>query len=260
MAFGSTMRPLPRDVDQSGAATARVTNPTMKARDLMMQEAVTVKPNDSVQHVARVLLANRISAVPVVGECDELLGIVSEGDLLRRAEAGTERTGSWWVGKQTAGVRQILAEDFVKSHATRVSDIMSRYVITAAPDTPLRDIVALFEINHIKRVPIVEDDKIVGIVSRADFLKALAATPERIVDTTSSADDAVGEDLMARLKEHSWLRTDLINIAIQDGVVNLWGIVGSDAEKSAVRVAAEATGGVQSVNDYLIIRTTAFER
>src|SRR5512134_1496710 len=116
MAVGSTMRPLPGDVDQSGAAAATVANPTMKARDLMMQEAVTVKPNDSVQHVARVLLANRISAVPVVGEGDELLGIVSEGDLLRRVEAGTERTGSWWIGRQTAGVRQILAEDFVKSH------------------------------------------------------------------------------------------------------------------------------------------------
>jgi CBS-domain-containing membrane protein len=136
---------------------------------------------------------------------------------------------------------------------------MSRYVITADPDTPLNEIVALFEVNHIRRVPIVENDKIIGIVSQADFLKVLTATADRIVDTMSSADDAVGEDLLARLNEHSWLRTDLINITIHDGVVSLWGIVGSDAERSAVRVVAEACAGVHTVNDYLMIRTTAFE-
>lgn len=230
----------------------------MKARDVMVSAVVTVKPDASVQHVARLLLANRISAVPVVGADDELVGIVSEGDLLRRVEVDTDRDGRWWFAHQTAGVRQILAEDFVKSHSRKVGDVMSRYVITAEPDTPLREIAALFETNQIKRVPIVEGDKVVGIVSRADFLKALASIPERILSTATPADTELGKSILASLGEQPWLRTDLINITIQNGAVELWGIVASAAERKAVRVAAEVTPGVQRVNDYLTIQTAPF--
>ena len=231
----------------------------MKACDVMVSKVITVKPDASVLHVARALLANQISAVLVVGENDELLGIVSEGDLLRRVETGTERGAGWWDARQTASVRQILAEEFVKSRSQKVSDVMSRYVITAEPDTPLGEIVALFETNHIKRVPIVQGDKVVGIVSRADFLKVLASVPDRVLTATTSTDAAMGESIVAKLKEQRWLRTDLINITIHNGVVDLWGIVESAAEKDAVRVAAEVTSGVQNVNDYLTIHPAVFQ-
>ena len=225
----------------------------------MVSEVISVGPNSSVQQVARVLLANRISAVLVMGDESELLGIISEGDLLRRVEVGTEQGAGWWVGRQSTGVRQVLAEDFVKSHSQKGSDVMSRYVITAEPDTPLKEIAALFEANHIKRIPIVESDKVVGIVSCADFLGVLARMPERKLTPLTSEDTALGEAILASLKKQPWLRSDLINIIVHNGVVELWGIVASDAEKDAVRVAAEITCGVRGVNDYLTVHAGTFK-
>lgn len=231
----------------------------MKAADVMVSKVITVRPDVSVHDVARVLLANRISAVPVVGDDQELLGIVSEGDLLRRVEAGTQRGGSWWVARQTASIRQVLAEDFVKSRSQKVSDVMTRYVITAEPDTPLTEIVSLFETNHIKRVPIVENERVIGIVSRANILQILASISDEGPITTTPEDAAVRDNILASLNEQPWIRASLVNITVHDGVVDVWGIVASAAEKNAVRVAAEITPGVQRVNDYLTVHAAPTE-
>jgi CBS domain-containing protein len=222
----------------------------MRAADVMVTNVITVEPDASVQDVARLLLTNRISGLPVVNADGKLVGIVSEGDLLHRVEAGTERRRSWWLAALTG--RDVLAAEYVREHSHKVADVMTRHVVTAAPDTTLQEIATLLEKNGIKRVPIVQDGKIVGIVSRANLLQALASV--KSIETNAPSDNAIRENVMARLKAETWTRPSLVNVIVQDGTVELWGIVDSQTEKKAVRVAAEVTPGVRAVNDNLIIR------
>ena len=222
----------------------------MKATDVMVTKVISVTPDVLVQDVAYILLSNRISAVPVVDDNGQLLGIVSEGDLMRRAEAGTGRHRPWWLAMLTG--RDIRAVDYVKEHSRKITDVMTCGVVTATPNTPLQDIATLLENNGIKRVPIVEDGKMVGIVSRANLLQALASM--RKPHDVDADDSTIRESLVARLETAPWIHPALINVIVQDGTADLWGIVESQAEKKAVRVAAEITPGVRAVNDHLIIR------
>ena len=222
----------------------------MKAADVMVTNVISVTPDVLVQDVAYILLSNRISAVPIVDDEGELLGIVSEGDLMRRSETGTGRHRPWWLAMLTG--RDIRALDYAKEHSRRITDVMTSKVVTATPDTPLRDIATLLEKNGIKRVPIVKDGKMVGIVSRANLLQALASS--RIPQDVDVGDSAIRESLVARLQAASWVNAALITVIVQDGTADLWGIVDTEAEKKAVRVAAEITPGVRGINDHLIIR------
>ena len=227
----------------------------MKAADVMVTNVITVGPEASVQDVARILLGARISGVPVVGSKGELLGIVSEGDLMHRAEADTGRKRPWWLAMLTG--KEVLADEFVKEHSRKITDVMTRKVVTAGPDTPLSVIANLLEKNAIKRVPIVQGGRVVGMVSRANLLQALASQ-DRPVEGASPADDArIRELLLTQLDAEAWARPSLINVIVTDGTVELWGIVDSVAQKKAVRVAAEVTPGVRAVNDNLIIRPVA---
>jgi CBS domain-containing protein len=153
----------------------------MRAADVMTIDVVTVGPDARVVEVAETLLASRISAVPVIGERGDLVGIVSEGDLMRRSETRTERRRAWWL-EAFAG-RTTLANDYVQANAQKVGDIMTRNVVTATPDTPLGEIAASLERHHIKRVPIVRDGKVLGIVSRANLIQALASTRKKIFNS-----------------------------------------------------------------------------
>src|SRR6476620_7426151 len=168
----------------------------MKAADVMVTKVISVTPDVLVQDVAYILLSNRISAVPVVDDNGQLLGIVSEGDLMRRSETGTGRHRPWWLAMLTG--RDIRALDYAKEHSRRITDVMTSKVVTATPDTPLRDIATLLEKNGIKRVPIVKDGKMVGIVSRANLLQALASS--RIPQDVDVGDSAIRESLVARLQ------------------------------------------------------------
>ncbi len=208
----------------------------MKAADVMTTDVVSVGPNARVDEVGRILLERRISAVPVVTERGELVGIVSEGDLIRRSEAGTQHRRSWWL-KLLMG-----------------SDIMTRRVVTATPDMPLDQIATLLEKNRIKRVPVVRDGKVVGIVSRANLVQALASLRKKVATAQGPADSAIRDNVMARLKAEPWTHPLLLNVTVHDGVVDLWGVVNSETEKKAVRIAAEATPGVREVTDNLIVR------
>jgi CBS domain-containing protein len=223
----------------------------MNAADVMVTNVITVGPDACLQDVAHLFLTNRISAAPVVGTDGKILGIVSEGDLMRRAEAGTGRRRSWWLSLLTG--REVLAAEYIKEHSRKVADVMTREVITAAPQTSLRDIANILEKNGIKRVPIVDGGKIIGIVSRANLLQALASLRNQIEG--GEPDDArIREGIVERLKAEPWSRPSLINVIVQEGTVELWGIVDSPVERKAVRVAAEVTPGVRAVNDNLIIR------
>ena len=222
----------------------------MKARDVMVSPVITVKPSSSVKEVAKTFLERRISGVPVVDDQGKLVGIVSESDLMHRSEAGTERQRSWWLLGLTGD--EVLAAEYVKAHARKVADVMTRRVITASPDTPLHEIAALLEKNSIKRLPIVKDGQLVGILSRANLIQAVASAQKGLEIPLSDA--TIRDKLLAHLKEQRWAHTGLLNVTVNDGVVNLWGMTSSDEERKAIRVAAETTRGVRAVNDNMVTR------
>jgi CBS domain-containing protein len=227
----------------------------MKAADVMVSTVITVPPEASVQDVANVLMTNRISAVPVVTAGGDLVGIISEGDLIRRVETDTDHRRSWWIELLLG--RGPLAAEYVKSHSRKVSDLMSRDVITASPDTPLRDVAGLLEKNGIKRVPIVADGKLVGIVSRANLVQALAVQ-KKPVEAQPPADDlAIREAVMARLDGKLWTKFAPVNVIVRNGIVDIWGIVDSETVRQAIRVAVEETPGVRGVNDNLSVQRVA---
>jgi CBS domain-containing protein len=223
----------------------------MKAADVMVSNVITVGPEACVQDVAELLLRHRISAVPVVSAKGDILGIVSEGDLINRPESETERHKPWWLDALASN--EGLAAEYVKSHSRNVTDVMTRDVITASRDTSLADIAALLERNRIKRVPIVENGRIVGIVSRANLLQGLASLKDKAPQGKPD-DSAIRAVVMGKLQNERWARPALISVTVHDGTVDLWGIVDSAAEKKAVHVLAEVTPGVRVVNDNLMIR------
>jgi len=221
----------------------------MQARDVMVSPVITVGKNATVREVASILLEKRISAVPVVDTADKVVGIVTESDLIHRAEAGTERAYSWWLHFLTDDAT--IAADYVKSHAAKVQDVMTSDVVTAAPEIPLHEIATLLEERRIKHVPIVDKDRnLVGIVSRANLIQAVASARKGLEIPVS--DSAIRENLLARLRQQPWAQTGLVNVTVTDGVVDLWGSTESDAERKAFRVAAEAIQGVRAVNDNLV--------
>ena len=227
----------------------------MKASDIMIADVATVGPDNSIQDVAEILLAKRISGLPVINARGKLVGIVSEGDLLRRAESGTEHTRSWWL-KLLMG-RETLAAEFVKEHARRVRDVMTRDVITVSPDTSVTEIAGLLERNRIKRVPVVQDGKLVGIVSRANLVQALAGLRKEIAVEKPMTNSELRDTVLSRLRAEPWAKTGLINVTVNSGTVDLWGIVDSEAEKQALRVAIEVTPGVRDVTNNVIVRPIA---
>jgi CBS domain-containing protein len=224
----------------------------MQARDVMVSPVITTKPTASVKEVAQTLLAHRISAVPVIDDTGRVVGIVSEGDLMRRADLGTEKHRAWWLAALFAEEEELAAE-YVKQHSRKVADVMTKRLVVASPDTPLGEIAGLLERHSIKRVPIVENGALVGIVSRANLIQALAG--DRKAQDARIPDAQLREKLLAHLKTQPWAHTSLLNVTVNDGVVDIWGITRSDAEKQALRVAAETTPGVRAVHDNIVMQT-----
>ena len=225
----------------------------MNAADVMVTKVITVSPDTSVATIAETLLANRISAVPVVDEkSGALLGIVSEGDLIHRVETGTEQHRAWWL--EFFSGKEALAREFVKSHARKAADVMTRTVVTVNPDTPLGELAWLLDKHRIKRVPVVKGGKIVGIVSRANLIQALVTLGTGIKPSASANDSALRANLLSQLQSKAWW-TNNINIIVKDGVVELWGFVDSPAVRDAIRVAAEVTPGVRLVSNNLTVET-----
>jgi CBS domain-containing protein len=221
----------------------------MRARDIMTTSVVTVSPETRVPDIARVLLERRISALPVVDGAGRVIGIVSEGDLLHRAENKTERRRSWWLDLISSA--DTLAEDYVKSHGLTAKDVMNAPVISATPDASLAELATLLERHGIKRVPILENGALVGIVSRADLLRGLiGGGADSAAETLDDA--AIREALLRRIQDEPWAGTATLNVIVTDGVAELWGFVSSEAERRAFQVAAQSTPGVREVVDHLV--------
>jgi CBS-domain-containing membrane protein len=221
----------------------------MKAMDVMVHDVVTVKPDDGIAQAVTLLVEHDVSALPVVDDAGNVVGILSEADLLRREEIDTDKRRPWWLEAITPAAT--LAHDFAKSHGQKVREVMSDKVVSASEDTSLRDLATLLEKHRIKRLPILRDGKLVGIVSRTNLVQALA-TVHWPVNGATNADRDIRLKLLDRLKDQKWTDFGSRNVTVSEGVVHLWGLVGSDDERKALLALAEEVPGVKSVCDETI--------
>jgi CBS domain-containing protein len=224
----------------------------MKAKDVMTHGVLTVGPGAPVNEIARLLLERHISAVPVVDTANRILGIVSEGDLMRRPETGTARRLSWWL--RIIADRDTLAREYTKTHGLEAQSIMTRDVVAVNEDTDLADIAQILEKRRIKRVPVVRDGRLVGIVSRANLIQGLAVKRGAIGAEMKVDDDRIRREFLQALQEQPWASRGTLNVVVDNGVVHLYGLVASDAEREALVVAAKEVKAVRAVEDHLHLR------
>lgn len=215
----------------------------MHVKDVMMTKLVTVSPDNSVKRAAEVMLANHVSGLPVVDDEGRLVGVISEGDLLRRAELG---------GGAIAALDENLPADerarlFVKSNAWKVGDVMSVSPVTVTEDALLMRVARLMEEHHIKRLPVMRGDTLVGIVSRADLLQAIVSAE---LDGTAPGDEAISRSIAMRLKENASLEGQDVSATVAGGIVHLWGNVESAECRKVARVVAENVRGVKGVVEH----------
>ena len=227
----------------------------MHAGDVMTTDVITVAPEASVQDLAALLANHGISGVPVVDSANDLVGIVSEGDLLQRTETGTERRTqrrrARWFDIFFASDRDA-ARDYVRSHGRTVRDLMTRDVITVTEAAELHEVADLLETKRVKRVPVVRDGKVIGIVSRANLVRALAAIKIPPAIDTDADDRAIRDKLLAELEGKEWVRS--ADLVVQDNVVHIWSFSDQPEEvRKALRVAAENMPGVRGVDMHILI-------
>lgn len=219
----------------------------MQARDVMTTAVVSVGPETEVKEIAKLLAANRISGVPVVNREGKLVGIVSEGDLMRRPETGTIHRSPWWLWILPLPEEQ--ARKYVKTHGHHASEVMTRRVITVDEEASLESIADILEKHRIKRVPVMRDGTLVGIVSRADLLHGLSAW--KVGSDPSINDRAIKQAIEDELNE-AGVMTRRVKIVVCGGIVHLWGTVITPAEREAVHVAAESVAGVKALRDNVV--------
>jgi CBS domain-containing protein len=223
----------------------------MKALDVMVRDVVTVKPGDPVAEAVRLLAEHDVSALPVVDTNENVVGVISEADLLHREEIGTEKQRPWWLEAVTPA--STLAGEFTKSHGRRVEEVMSTDVVSAAEDTPVGEIATILERHRIKRVPILRGGKLVGIVSRSNLIQALASSrAPASAGSGTDADRKIRSTLLDKLGHQDWTGFGQRNVIVNSGIVHLWGLVGSQEEHKALIALAEGVPGVVSVSDEMI--------
>ncbi len=226
----------------------------MLARDVMSKDVVCVNARESVFDTAEVLLGAGVSAAPVVNDKGAVIGIVSEADLLHRAEIGTMPSKSWLA--RLLATESSSARDFVTTHARHVADVMTREVITAQEDASLAELVGLMDKHKVKRIPIVRNDALVGVVSRADLLKALLSR-EAEGPVLRPSDREIRQDVVNAIENKAWTSRWPTNVYANDGVVHLWGFVEDENVRKAYQVAAENVPGVHRVRNHMRIMPAA---
>ncbi|MFI5013362.1 MAG: CBS domain-containing protein [Hyphomicrobiales bacterium] len=221
----------------------------MQARDVMTSPVISVSPAAQISEAIGVMLRSHLSGLPVVDAEGRLVGMLSEGDLLRRTELGTERHRPRWIEAFLIPGRS--AADYVHTHGRRVEEVMTSAPINVEDDASLEDIVSLMEQKHIKRVPVLQAGRLVGIVTRADLLRALLAAPGAAPPENPN-DRRIAAAIEADLKNQSWMPGSSLRLKVSDGVVELGGIILDDRYRDAIRVCAENTPGVKEVRDRLV--------
>jgi CBS domain-containing protein len=225
----------------------------MKAADVMTREPMSVTPQTTIVEAARLMLQHRISGLPVTDAKGSVVGVVTEGDLLRRAETGTERHRSSWLTFLVGPGR--LAGDYASTHARKVGEVMTSEVAVVAPSHELAIVVGLMEKHRIRRVPVVERGKLVGIVSRADLVRALVQCLTQEADAHAHevvADETIRDRILEIIDKEPWGPRCTLDAKVNGGVVDLHGTIMDDRERTAVIVAAEGVAGVKTVHDHLV--------
>jgi CBS domain-containing protein len=218
----------------------------MNAQDAMTKDVVTVGLQTTVGEIAGVLVRHRISAVPVVSDDNRVVGIVSQTDLGHRSETGTEKRRKWWL--DVFADTDSKAREYIKSHGLKARDVMSRVVISVSKNASLAEVADVLDSHGIRQVPVMDDGKLVGMISRADLVRKLAEI--KIAAPAARPDNGVLQKaIWDEIKTQPWLESAYINLAVQDGIVELYGVVDSDDQRRALRILVEGVRGVQKVKD-----------
>ena len=221
----------------------------MQAGDIMTRGVVAVRPEAPLEQALRLMIENRVSGLPVLDAAGRAVGVLTEGDLLRRVETGTEGKRPGWLEIIFAPGR--LADDYVRTHGRRVSEVMTPEVLTIEETTPLAEVAHTMRNKRVKRLPVTRAGVVVGIVSRADLVKVLAT---KLETATESGDDAsIRAGIEAELKRQSWVPLRSITVSVSAGAVGIDGVVFDERQRQAIAVAAENTPGVHAVDNRLIV-------
>ncbi len=220
----------------------------MKAKDVMTSPVISVEPDESIWQAVRTMLQRHISGLPVIDKQGRLVGIVSEGDFLRRAETGTQRRRARWLEFLIGPGR--LADEYTRSHGRKISDIMTPDPLTVTEETSLDEVVRTMEKRRIKRLPVVRGNVVVGILTRANLVHALAGVARELMPTTAS-DEAIRTRLLTELANEAWAPVALIDVMVRNGVVELWGAITEERQRAALVAAAENVPGVKAVHEHL---------
>jgi CBS domain-containing protein len=220
----------------------------VQAGDVMTLNVISVTPDSSILHAARRMLQKNISGLPVVDDAGNLVGIITEGDFLRRTEIGTQRRRARWIEFLLGPGK--LADEYVRNSGRKVQEVMTPNVITVSEDAPLEEVVQLMERKHIKRLPVLHGTRVVGMIARANLMRAMLSLAHE-AKPLSSQDKAIRKHLLSELSKQPWAPVALIDVFVKDGVVRLSGAITDERERQALKVAAENIPGVKSVEDYL---------
>jgi CBS domain-containing protein len=221
----------------------------MIVADVMTRNVISIAPDATVEEAVNLMLERCISGLFVVDQAGEMAGVITEGDLVRRDELGTERDRPWWLRMLVSPARQ--ATDFVRAHGRHVRDVMTVDVISVAHDATLETVVAAMEQNRVKRLPVTRDGRVVGVVSRSDLLRALVGRM-RDAAPANIDDGSIRVSILDALESKAWAPMTTLNVTTSNGVVDLWGTITNEEERHAIRVMAENTPGVKLVHDHMV--------
>jgi CBS domain-containing protein len=220
----------------------------MKVRDVMTPRVISIETDAPIMRAVRLMMQNRISGLPVVGPKGDLIGIVTEGDFIRRGEIGTQRRRSRWLEFLIGPGR--LADEYVHARGRKVAEVMTREPVTVTEDTPLDEVVRLMEQHRIRRLPVVREGKLVGIVTRANIMHALVSLAAGAKAPPAGDDAAIREQILAECSKQPW--APMPHVVVRNGVVELWGSITDERERAALIVASENVPGVKTVHDHLV--------
>ncbi len=221
----------------------------MNAEHVMTRDVISIDPDATVLQAARLMLQHHISGLPVIDKSGNLVGVLSEGDFLRRRETKTERRRSRWLEFLMGPGR--MAAEYSHSHGSKVSEVMSTEVQAVDVATPLEDIVDVMERRRIKRVPVLCGGLVVGIITRSNLMHAMVSLA-RVAQPAAGDDATIRERLLAEIQKTQWAPVATINVVVHDGVVELWGAIIDERQRTALQVAAENIPGVKTVKDHLV--------
>ncbi len=220
----------------------------MKAQDVMTRDVISIDPDATVLQAARLMLQHHISGLPVIDKDGSLVGVLSEGDFLRRRETRTERKRARWLEFLIGPGR--MAAEYSHSHGSKVAEVMTTDVQTVEQDTALEDIVEVMERKRIKRVPVLCGGQVVGIITRSNLMHAMVSLARK-AEPSATDDTSIREHLLAEIKNEQWAPSSMVNVVVRDGEVELWGVIIDERQRQALKVAAENIPGVKAVHDHL---------